>query len=195
MERLDIDLLFLTPSANLSYLTGIQRERPNHGNVNYPGGWVMGALIGREKGPFILAPRMIADYHSSVSSVADMRVLPDRGDPISLMRSVLAEFGPVRRAAIEDRAWAQAVLAMRSLLPDAEWRLASEILAPLRMIKDEEEIALMRHASHIADQVLAEVQVDKVSADVLAPVAGTVRLLDDEEAEVPQGTPIARIDD
>jgi pyruvate/2-oxoglutarate dehydrogenase complex dihydrolipoamide acyltransferase (E2) component len=45
------------------------------------------------------------------------------------------------------------------------------------------------------DQVLAEVQVDKVSADVLAPVAGTVRLLVDEEAEVPQGTPIARIDD
>jgi len=157
MERLDIDLLFLTPSANLSYLTGIQRERPNHGNVNYPGGWVMGALIGREKGPFILAPRMIADYHSSVSSVAEMRVLPDRGDPLSLVRSVLAEFGPVRRAAIEDRAWAQAALAMRSLLPDAEWHLASEILAPLRMIKGEEEIALMRHASHIADQVLAQV--------------------------------------
>ena len=45
-----------------------------------------------------------------------------------------------------------------------------------------------------ADQVLAEVQVDKVSADVLAPAAGTVHLLVDEEAEVPQGTPIARID-
>jgi pyruvate/2-oxoglutarate dehydrogenase complex dihydrolipoamide acyltransferase (E2) component len=46
-----------------------------------------------------------------------------------------------------------------------------------------------------ADQVLAEVQVDKVSVEVPAPVAGVVHLLVKEEAEVPQGTPIARIDD
>jgi pyruvate/2-oxoglutarate dehydrogenase complex dihydrolipoamide acyltransferase (E2) component len=45
-----------------------------------------------------------------------------------------------------------------------------------------------------AGQLLAEVQVDKVSVDVPAPAAGVIRLLVDEEAEVPQGTPIARID-
>jgi pyruvate/2-oxoglutarate dehydrogenase complex dihydrolipoamide acyltransferase (E2) component len=45
-----------------------------------------------------------------------------------------------------------------------------------------------------ADQLLAEVQVDKVSAEVPAPRAGTVRLLVGEEAVVTQGTPIARID-
>jgi pyruvate/2-oxoglutarate dehydrogenase complex dihydrolipoamide acyltransferase (E2) component len=44
-----------------------------------------------------------------------------------------------------------------------------------------------------ADQLLAEVQVDKVTAEVPAPAAGTVRLLVKEEAEVEQGTPIARI--
>jgi Xaa-Pro aminopeptidase len=73
------------------------------------------------------------------------------------VRSVLAEFGPIHRAAIEDRAWAQAALAMRELLPDVEWRLASEVLAPVRMIKDEEEITLMRHGSRVADRVLAAV--------------------------------------
>ena len=45
-----------------------------------------------------------------------------------------------------------------------------------------------------ADQVLAEVQVDKVSVEVPAPAAGVIHLLVDEEAEVQQGTPIARID-
>jgi pyruvate/2-oxoglutarate dehydrogenase complex dihydrolipoamide acyltransferase (E2) component len=44
-----------------------------------------------------------------------------------------------------------------------------------------------------ADQVLAEVQVDKVAVEVPAPEAGVVHLLVDEEAEVPQGTPIAQI--
>jgi pyruvate/2-oxoglutarate dehydrogenase complex dihydrolipoamide acyltransferase (E2) component len=45
-----------------------------------------------------------------------------------------------------------------------------------------------------ADQLLAEVQVDKVSVEVPAPVAGVVRLLVAEEATVHQGAPIARID-
>jgi pyruvate/2-oxoglutarate dehydrogenase complex dihydrolipoamide acyltransferase (E2) component len=45
-----------------------------------------------------------------------------------------------------------------------------------------------------ANQLLAEVQVDKVAAEVLAPSAGVVQLLVDEEAVVKQGEPIARIE-
>lgn len=45
-----------------------------------------------------------------------------------------------------------------------------------------------------ADQLLAEVQVDKVAAEVPAPRAGVVHLLVGEDAAVTQGTPIARID-
>ncbi|HEU4948616.1 MAG TPA: lipoyl domain-containing protein [Kribbella sp.] len=44
------------------------------------------------------------------------------------------------------------------------------------------------------DQLLAEVQVDKVSAEVPAPVGGVVRLLVAEDAAVTQGSPIARIE-
>ena len=44
------------------------------------------------------------------------------------------------------------------------------------------------------DQLIAEVQVDKVSAEVLAPSGGVVHLLVEEESPVRQGTPIARID-
>jgi Xaa-Pro aminopeptidase len=154
MDRQGIDLLFLTPSANLSYLTGIRRERPRYGNINYPGGWVQGALIGREKGPIILAPRMVADYHLPADTGAEVRVLPDSGDPAELVHSTLAEFGVVRSVAIENRAWAEALIGLQRQLPDADYTVASTVLAPLRMIKDEEEIALMRHAAHLADQVL-----------------------------------------
>lgn len=45
-----------------------------------------------------------------------------------------------------------------------------------------------------ADQLIAEVQVDKVAAEVPAPAAGTVRLLVPEEAVVKQGDLIARIE-
>jgi len=49
-------------------------------------------------------------------------------------------------------------------------------------------------ATVTADQLLAEVQVDKVSAEVPAPAGGVVHLLVGEEATVRQGRPIARID-
>ena len=43
-------------------------------------------------------------------------------------------------------------------------------------------------------QVIAEVQVDKVSQDVEAPVAGVMYQLVAENVGVVQGSPIARID-
>ena len=43
-------------------------------------------------------------------------------------------------------------------------------------------------------QVIAEVMVDKVSLDVEAPIDGVVTCLVEEEAAVPQGSDIARID-
>lgn len=44
-----------------------------------------------------------------------------------------------------------------------------------------------------ADQLIAEVQVDKVSVEVSAPHAGTIALLVKEDDTVTQGAPIARI--
>lgn len=43
------------------------------------------------------------------------------------------------------------------------------------------------------DQLIAEVQVDKVSAEVPAPRSGVITLLVKEDEAVVQGTPIARI--
>ena len=43
------------------------------------------------------------------------------------------------------------------------------------------------------DQLIAEVQVDKVAAEVPAPQAGVITLLVKEDEAVVQGTPIARI--
>jgi pyruvate/2-oxoglutarate dehydrogenase complex dihydrolipoamide acyltransferase (E2) component len=64
--------------------------------------------------------------------------------------------------------------------PDAEGVLATWVVS--------------EGASVAADQLLAEVQVDKVSAEVSAPAAGVVRLLVEQEAAVRQGMPIARIE-
>ena len=49
-------------------------------------------------------------------------------------------------------------------------------------------------ATVTADQVVAEVQVDKVSAEVVAPSTGVLHRLVEEETAVRQGGLIGRID-
>ncbi len=70
--------------------------------------------------------------------------------------------------------------AMSDKEPDAEGVVATWFVA------DGEQVT--------ADQLVAEVAVDKVSEEVPAPAAGTVRLLVGEGAVVTQGTVIARIE-
>ena len=64
--------------------------------------------------------------------------------------------------------------------PDAEGVLATWFVSEGSMVT--------------ADQLIAEVQVDKVSAEVTAPAGGVVHLLVKEDEAVRQGVPIARID-
>ena len=47
-----VEALFLAPSADLEYLTGVERQIPSFGEASYAHGWVTGALFRpREKRP------------------------------------------------------------------------------------------------------------------------------------------------
>ena len=61
--------------------------------------------------------------------------------------------------------------------PDAEGVLSTWFVADGQCVRE--------------DQLIAEVQVDKVAAELPAPVAGTIRLLVKKEDAVRQGTVIA----
>lgn len=152
MVKANIDLLFLPYSANLDYVTGIHREEQNFGNTMYPGDWMTGAWIPRAGAPIVTLPRMQADFHGSASGY-DVRVLPDAGDPLALVRDVLAALGAGAGAvvAIEDRARAEAVLHLQALIPDLTLRSASDVMRPLRAIKDADELAILRQAGAITE--------------------------------------------
>ena len=153
MARANIDIIFLNVSGNLTYLTGIEREEPNYGNTMYPGEWLTGAWVPQFGQPILTLPRMMAEFHMGSVTGYDVRVLPDAGDPLQMVASVLdsLKIGSSAAVAVEDRAWAEFVLNLRSVLPDATLSLASAILAPLRRIKDEDEIAVMRKAGEITE--------------------------------------------
>jgi Xaa-Pro aminopeptidase len=160
MDRVGIDLLYLAPGANAQYLTGWRRNRPHFGNVNYPGGWIQGLFVGLRHAPILVVPRMVAEFdlEPGTTTSLDVRILPDQGDPAEFLEGVLREFEPRPGAiGIENRAWSEQALALRALRPDAEVRLASEVMAPLRMVKDAEELHGMQAAADIVDRTMSDI--------------------------------------
>ncbi len=147
-----IDLLFLQRSANLHYVTGIPREEQNFGNTMYPGEWLSGAWIAPDRAPILTIPRMLAAFHLNITSY-DLRVLPDAGDPAALARDVLDTLGTPATAtiALDDRAWAETLLGIQSQRPTARFVSAAPIMRPLRLIKDQDELAIMRQAGAITE--------------------------------------------
>lgn len=153
MAEQSIDLLFLSRSASLHYVTGIPREEPNFGNTIYPGEWLTGAWIPQSGAPILTLPRMLADFHMGAVTGYDVRVLPDSGDPADMVRDVFntVQLTANPKIAVEDRAWAELILNLQKLRPQAVIGQASALLMPLRVIKDEDEIAIMRQAGAITE--------------------------------------------
>ena len=153
MAAHNIDLLFLNASTNLQYLTGIARDEPNYGNTMYPGEWLTGAWVPQQGAPILTLPRMLADFHLGAIPGYDVRVLPDAGDPVALAAETMTTLSvpPNAHIAVDDRSWAQLVLNVQKLRSAAELSLASAILAPLRRIKDTDELAIMRKAGEITE--------------------------------------------
>ncbi len=178
MRKANVDIVFLPIAADLQYLTGIQRQKPNYTYAMYPGDWIMGAFIGLEKGPVFILPRMIAQFDLAGELDVHMRVLDDYVDPSALLVQVLDELatGTDRdlEIAVEDRARSELVLNILEVRPEVSLTLASPLLRALRRVKDEEEVALMRRAGTITDMAFADVlrnmQIGMTHLDVYSEV-------------------------
>lgn len=160
MAARNIGLLFLPPGANLFYLTGIPRREAGGTDHNAYGDWAVGAYIDPNEGITILAPRMGAEYYENAAQdkpwIGSVRLVRESESPFEIMRDVLQRLNlSGKKVMLDDHTWAQSLLAFRQLLPDAQFELASAILAPLRMIKSEEELDRMRRAGEITEQAFA----------------------------------------
>ena len=155
-----VDLSYFPFSADLQYLTGVPRDIPNFGHTMHPGAWLEGAWLTPNQPPVLLLPRMTAEFGglSSLQGI-DLRVLGDFDDPAILVRDILKGFNlPANpRVAISDHTTGETVVNLQKILPDAIFHSATDLLRPLRVIKSEDEVAVMRKAGAITEAAFADV--------------------------------------
>jgi Xaa-Pro aminopeptidase len=176
------DLAFLPIATDLEYLMGVPRDIPNFGVTLHPGAWLEGAWLTHRYAPVLALPRMTAEFGGLASLPGvDLRVLGDWDDPAALVTGIAAGFGlpAAPRIAISDRAHAESVVQLQRLFPDARFVSATDILRPMRAVKSEAEIALMRRAGAVTEAaftaVVAQLRPGMTELDLVSEVDHQLR--------------------
>ena len=154
------DMAFFPISADLQYLAGVPRDIPTYGWTMHPGAWLEGLWIAPGKDAVLTLPRMTAEFGglSDLKGV-EIRVLGDWDDPATLVREILSKFDlpETPRVAVGDRTHGETLIALQDLLPGADFMSGTGLLRQQRVIKSEDEIAVMRKAGAITEAAFADV--------------------------------------
>jgi len=142
-----LDVLLITPGANLRYLTGydaLPLER------------LTCLVIAVDGDPLLVVPELERPAaEASLASGLGIELLdwPETGDPYAMIASRLP--ASARRVGLDDHMWAEKVIRFREALPGAEQALAGSVLCELRMRKSRAEIDALRRAADAIDRVHA----------------------------------------
>src|SRR5258708_26147510 len=110
MEAAGVDVLFVAPSADLEYLTGVERQIPSFGEASYAHGWVPGALFRSGADPVFLFPRMFVAFDLREEPDGEVIVVSETDDGPALFASAAATAGRANTVAVGDRVWAETTL-------------------------------------------------------------------------------------
>jgi Xaa-Pro aminopeptidase len=179
LQEHGIDGLFVPPSSDLEYLTGIERDLPTFGNVSYAHGWVTGAFLAPGREPLFVLPRMFVQYHLDGSPPADAVVVHEDADGPVLFAEAARTLGAAKRLAVGARAWAETAIELQQALPGVELLEGSSLVNRLRRVKSEAELTLMARACELAreamDAVAPRVEPGVTMSDLVEEVEHELR--------------------
>jgi Xaa-Pro aminopeptidase len=157
LEEEGLDALFLGPSADLEYLTGVERQIPNFGEVAYAHGWVTGAFFRPNVDPVFLFPRMFAAFDLRDEPEGEVVVVNETDDGYSAFERVARGLGAAAGVAVGDRVWAETVLNLERIFGPARLRTGSRLVNELRRVKTDEELEAIGRAIVTVERTMAAV--------------------------------------
>src|SRR6476620_12124425 len=93
MREEGVDLLFLGLSADLEYLSGVERGIPCFGQSSYAHGWVAGGFFRPDADPVFVLPRMVAAFDLPVSPDGEIVVVDENDDGFAIFERVAKGLG------------------------------------------------------------------------------------------------------
>jgi Xaa-Pro aminopeptidase len=166
-----LDALLLSPGSDLRYLTGYDA---------HPGERLTCLVLPARGEPTLIVPTLERPAaEASPAPATGVRIVDhaDGTDPYPLVTAALG--GPVAAVGLADRMWAEQVLALRALLPDATQRLAGEVLRELRIRKSPAEVAALAEAGAAIDAVHSRMgewlRPGRTEAEVATDIAAAIR--------------------
>jgi Xaa-Pro aminopeptidase len=138
--------LIVAPSADLHYLT--EYEPPPLERLTC-------LIVRPQADPVLVVPeleRPLAEA-STAGGLAEIVSWGDTDDPYGVVAGMLDG----ERVGCSDRLWAGHLLRLQRAVPDTGFEPASDVLAPLRAIKDPQELELLGRAARYADETFHRV--------------------------------------
>ena len=159
-ERMDaegVDLLFLAPSADLEYLTGLERGIPNFGQESYAHHWVAGAFFRPGEDPVFVLPRMFVAFDQRGEPPGEIVVVSETDDGQATFERVVRGLKIEGTVAVGDRVWAETVLNLGRAVGFDRLRTGSTLVNELRRVKEADELEAMGRAIHAVEQAMEDV--------------------------------------
>jgi Xaa-Pro aminopeptidase len=149
LKQKDIKAMILSPSANMSYLTGFN---------TFPGERLLVNILTDTGENIFIVPKL---YESEVKEKAEFDQIfswNDTQNPIDILKDVAERYNLNSCSiAIEETMWFTAFHKIYTSFQDVNYIHASEIIGELRQCKSSLEGDKMRKASHAADKALKNI--------------------------------------
>ncbi len=160
MADLGIDVMLLSVGADLPYLTGYEAMPLERLTM---------LVLPRDGEATLVVPRLEAPRVTERPEIFTLATWEETDDPVDVVAGLA---GSARTAAVGDRTWARFLVDLTANLPATSFRKGSEVMGPLRAVKDAAEVRALRAAARAADRVAAQLQ------------AGDIALVRRSEADV-----------
>jgi Xaa-Pro aminopeptidase len=142
MARQGIDLLVVGASADLRYLIGYEGHESERMSV---------LVLPRDGIPQYVVPGLEAPLLHEQRDLLEIVPWEETEDPAAKV-AAFASAAAVCTIAVGDELWSVFTLRLQRAMPRARWTEGAQLLRPLRMIKDEREIALLAEAARRTDE-------------------------------------------
>jgi Xaa-Pro aminopeptidase len=165
MAQQGVDVLLLSVGADLPWLIGYEAMPLERLTM---------LVLPRDGDAALVVPRLEAPRVVDRPGVFATVPWDETDDPVALVAD-LSRGATV--AALGNRTWSQFLVDLLRRMPNTEFRNASDIVGPLRAVKDADEIDALRKAAAAVDRIATDLQqgriplVGRTEADVAAELA------------------------